>query len=84
MNSFSKIVCRIQDRCIKSFVLTFYLLHIMSEESKNELESTQSFTIMTTKRSKHLKINLSEETQDPHTENYRMKEIKTLIKGEDV
>lgn len=56
----------------------------MSEESKNELESTQSFTIMTTKRSKHLKINLSEETQDPHTENYRMKEIKTLIKGEDV
>lgn len=53
----------------------FYILYIMlynnSEKFEKEIEKTIPFTI-TSKRMKHLGINLTNETKDVYTENYKM------------
>ena len=55
-------------------------LYINNEKSEREIKESIPFTIAT-KRIKHLGINLSEETKELYTENYKilLKEIKDDI-----
>ena len=55
-------------------------LYVNNEKSKREIKESIPFTIAT-KRIKHLGINLSEETKELYTENYKilLKEIKDDI-----
>ena len=59
-------------------LLQFYFSN--NEKSKREIKESIPFTIAT-KRIKHLGINLSEETKELYTENYKtlLKEIKDDI-----
>ena len=50
-------------------------LHTNNERSEREIKETTPFTTAS-KRIKYLGINLSEETKDLYSENYKMKEIK--------
>ena len=61
-------------------------LHINNEKSEREIKESIPFTIET-KRIKYLGINLSKETKELYTENYKapMKEIKDNInRGKDI
>ena len=55
-------------------------LYTNNEKSEREIKESTQFTTAT-KRIKYLGINLSKETKEPYTENYKtwMKEIKDDI-----
>ena len=75
-------LAKLQDtKSIHRNYLHFYML---TEKSEREIKETIPFTIAT-KRIKYLGINLSRETKELYTENYKtlMKEIKDdIIHGE--